>query len=114
MAKKSSVYFGPPLAALTSDLKDSDTVSGKINRTAERYLEIIKRHKTELTDDEKQVLLNCLSGAFVDPLLIRHLADEVADSGEYLDGSEAAKSLHTKLESASFVELVVIVESLGF
>lgn len=112
MAKKSSVYFGPPLVALTSDLKESDSVSGKINRMAERYSAIIKRHTIELTDVEKEILGNCLCGTFADPLLIRHLADEVEDS-DFTDMDEA-KTLISKLRDASFADLVATVESLQF
>lgn len=112
MAKKSSVYFGPPLVALTSDLKESDSVSGKINRMAERYSAMIKRHTIELTDSEKTILGNCLSGTFADPLLIRHLADEVEDS-DFAELDDA-KSLVVKLRNASFADLVATVETLGF
>lgn len=111
MSRKSSVYFGPPLEALTSSLTDEDSVSGRLNRAAERYLEIVKRHDLKLTDEERTILGNCLSGSWADPLLIRHLAIEVADS-EY--DSKAAKALIKKLESATFADLVATVERLGF
>jgi len=109
MAKKSSVYFGPPLAELTAD---SDSVSGRLNTAAERYLEILRRHGLELTDEETLILGNCLSGSYAEPLLIRHLADEVADS-EFAD-SPAGLSLIEKLRSATFADLVATVERLGF
>lgn len=112
MSKKSSIYFGLPLMELTADLSDSDSVSGRINRMAERYAVIIKRHAIELTEGEAFVLADCLNGTWAEPLLIRHLADEVADSG-HADSSDA-KSLIKKLESASFADLVATVESLGF
>lgn len=112
MSKKSSVYFGPPLEALTSNLTDGDSVSGRINRAAERYLEVLKRHGLKLTEEERAILGNCLSGSLVDPLLIRHLADEVEDSE--LGGSKSGKALLAKLRNAPFADLVAEVERLGF
>ena len=37
---KTPVFFGPPLAILTDGQKNTMEISGKLNRTAERYLEI--------------------------------------------------------------------------
>jgi len=108
MAKKSSVYFGPPLAELTKNLKPGDSVSGRINRTAERYLAICRRHGIELTDEECAVLQDVLNSTWADPLLIRHLADEVEDS------DHDAPALVEKLKSASFADLTATVEKLGF
>lgn len=113
MARKSSVYFGLPLESLTSDLKGSESVSGRINRTAERYLEIVKRHGIGLTDAERTILGNFLSGSWVDPLLIRHLADEVRDSEAFKTRDPAALSLAAKLDGASFADLVATVENFG-
>ena len=108
MAKKSSVYFGPPLAELTNNLKPGDTVSGRINRAAERYMAICRRHGVDLTDEERAVLADVLNGTWADPLLIRHLADEVEDS------DHNAPALVEKLKSASFADLVATVEKLRF
>lgn len=108
MAKKSSVYFGPPLIELTKNLKRGDSVSGRINRTAERYLAICRRNGLELTDEERAILADVLSGTWADPLLIRHLADEVDDS------DHDAQELVEKLRSASFPDLVALVEELGY
>lgn len=112
MSKRSSVYFGPPLEALTSSLTDADSISGRINRAAERYLEIVKRHDLKLTKDEKAILRNCLSGSWVDPLFIRHLDHEVADSEHA--GSKEGRALLKKLEAASYADLVAEIERLGF
>lgn len=112
MSKKSSVYFGPPLEALTSNLAGEQSVSGRINTAAERYLEILKRHGLALTEKESNILGNCLSGSWVEPLTIRHLADEVEDS-EFADSKEA-KALISKLKAASFADLCAEVERLGF
>ena len=112
MSKKSSVYFGPPLVELigreSSDSITRDSVSGRLNRCAERYLEIVKRHGLDLTKEERQILGNVLAGSWADPLLIRHLAEEVEDS-EF-----DAPDLVDKLVTASFADLVAEVERLGY
>lgn len=113
MSKKTSVYFGEPLERLTEDLKTGESVSGRINRCADRYLAIVQRSGLDLTEDEKHILGNCLSGSWADPLLIRHLADEVEDS-EFYEESDVAKELVMKLLDASFADLVATVEKLGF
>ena len=112
MAKKSSVYFGPPLEALTADLKGSESVSGRINRAAERYMAILELHGIDLTSQERLILGSCLSGSWAEPLLIRHLADEVEDC-EWAE-EPAAQTLAAKLRAASFADLVATVEKLGF
>ena len=112
MARKSTVYFGPPLEALTANLSGSTSASGRINRCADRYQAVIQRHGLTLTEEETHILGNCLSGSVVEPLLIRHLADEVEDS-EFAD-SDAGRALIERLRKASFADLVATVEKLGF
>lgn len=117
MSRKSSVYFGPPLEALTSNLTDEDSVSGKLNRTAERYLEILKRHG--LSEEERVMLRVCITGPWLDISTIRHLAD-LADAKKVLDLSGAPllekrrQALIAKLRNAPFADLVAEVERLGF
>ena len=112
MGTKKSIYCGQPLMGVVRTLKKGQSLSGRLNQMAERYLAICREHGVDLTDEEATILGNCLSGTFVEPLLIRHLADEVEDS-EWAD-EEAAKSLIRKLRSASYADLVATVEKLGF
>ena len=112
MGKKSSIYFGPVLIEHTSGLETGDSVSGRINRTAERYVEVCKRHGIELSDDERIFLANILMGSFVDPLLIRHLPHEIRDSDK--SGDINLEALAEKIENANFADRVALVESLGF
>ena len=111
MSRRSSVYFGASLETLTANLTAEDSVSGRLNRAAERYLEILKRHDLNLTEEERAILGNCLSGSFVDPLCIRHLADAVEDFE--LADSRAGQALIAKLRDAPFADLVAEVERLG-
>ena len=110
--KNKSIHFGPPLVEMAETLKPGASLSGRINNMAERYAAIIKAHGIELTADESQVMGDCLSGTWADTLLIKHLADEVADSDHA--GTPAAESLIAKLRAASFADVVATVEKLGF
>lgn len=111
MSKKSSVYFGPPLMELTANLRDGDSVSGRINAVVERYLEIVRRDAIPLTDGERYVLTSVLMGSVIEPLLIRHLVDEIEDS-EMAD-TDHARSLVGKLRGAPFASLVATIERVG-
>ena len=112
MGEKKTVYFGPPLMAVAKRLKGGQTLSGRLNQVAERYMAVCREHGVDLTEEEATILGNCLCGSYVETLLIRHLADEVEDS-EFAD-QEAAKSLIRKLRSASYADLVATIEKLGF
>jgi hypothetical protein len=45
-------------------------ISGRLNRTAERYLEILKYHGLELTEPERQCLTHICHIGFMSPLEI--------------------------------------------
>lgn len=68
----------------------------------------------QLEPGEKQVLLNVLSGSFVEPSFIECLSQEVLDSDDYESGAEAAISLYEKCKGASYPVLLATVERLGF
>jgi hypothetical protein len=110
---KTNVFFGPPLAILSEGQKNTLEISGKLNRTAERYLEILKRHGLELSQPERLCLAHiCLIG-FMSPLEIEELPFEVTMTKFECDGLDKI-ALATKLEALSFADLVAVVESLGF
>lgn len=110
---KTPVFFGPPLAILTAGQKNTMEVSGKLNRTAERYLEILRHHGLELTEPECKCLAHICNIGFMSPLEIRELSFEVGMTAFQCDGLDKT-ALAAKLDSASFADLVAIVESLGF
>lgn len=113
MNRKTNLYFGPPLALLTESQNNTLEISGKVNRTAERYLEILRYHGFELSEPERACLTQICGIGFMAPEEIRDLPDEVRFSAfENKDFDKEA--LAAKLESASFADLVAIVESLGF
>lgn len=114
MNKKTKIYFGLPLSILTEKEKNTLEISGKINRTAERYMEIIKQHnRIALTDAEQECLKQICQIGFMSTLEIHELADEVQDAEFEVEGLDR-EALLNKLESASYADLVALVEGLGF
>lgn len=110
---KTPIFFGPPLAILTADQKNTMLISGKINRTAERYLELMKAHGVPLSEPERQCLVHLCGIGFMSTLEIRELAMEVELTSFDCDGLDK-RALARKLKAASFADLVAMVESLGF
>ena len=110
---KTPVFFGPPLAILTDGLKNTMEISGRLNRTAERYLELQRHHGIELTEPERRCIAHICHIGFMSPLEIRELPMEVGLTRFECEGLDKA-ALAGKLEAASFADLVAVVESLGF
>ncbi len=113
MNRKTQLYFGPPLALLTESEKNTLEISGKLNRTAERYLEILRFHAIELSEAERAYLSRICGIGFMSPEEILELPDEVRFSAFDSEGFDKL-ALAARLESASFADLVAVVESLGF
>ena len=110
---KTPIFFGPPLALLTRDEKNTMEISGRLNRTAERYLELMKLHGLSLTEPERLCLVHLCGIGFMSPLEIRELPMEVELTDFECDGLDKV-ALAGKLRQASFADLVAVVESLGF
>jgi hypothetical protein len=110
---KTPVFFGPPLAILTDGQKNTMEISGRLNRTAERYLEIQRHHGIALTEPERLCLAHICHIGFMSPLEISELSFEVGLTAFECDGLDKV-ALQAKLDAASFADLVVVVESLGF
>lgn len=110
---KTPVFFGPPLAILTDGQKNTMEISGKINRTAERYLEILRHHGLELSEAERQCIAHICNIGFMSPEEIRELPFEVSLTKFECDGLDKV-ALAAKLDAASFADLVAVVESVGF
>lgn len=110
---KTQVFFGPPLAILTDGQKNTLEISGKINRTAERYLELMRHHGLDLSEPERQCLAHICHIGFMSPLEIRELPMEVELTRFECEGLDKP-ALAARLQAASFADLVAVVESLGF
>lgn len=110
---KTQVFFGPPLARLTQGQKNTLEISGKLNRTAERYLELMREYGLELTEPERECIVHICQIGFMSTLEIRELPMEVRLTRFESVGLDKFV-LERKLKAASFVELVSMIESLGF
>lgn len=110
---KTPVFFGPPLAILTEGQKNTLEISGKINRTAERYLELMHHHGLVLSEPERQCLAHICQIGFMSPQEIRELPLEVELTRFECAGLDKP-ALAARLHAASFADLVAVVESLGF
>ena len=110
---KTPVFFGPPLAILTAGQKNTLEISGKINRTAERYLELMKVHGLALSEPERLCLAHICHIGYMSTLEIRELPFEVSLTHFESDGLDKV-ALAARLQAASFADLVAVVESLGF
>lgn len=113
MNKKTRIYFGPPLALLTERESNTMEISGRINRTAERYLEIVARHGVDLTDPERECLMRVCAAGVLAPYEILELPMEVEFNTDNIEGLDRG-ALIKKLEAASFADLVAVVEDLGY
>ena len=110
---KTPVFFGPPLAILTEGQKNTLEISGKINRTAERYLELMRHAGLPLSEPERQCIAHICQIGYMSTLEIQELPMEVRLTRFECVGLDKP-ALAAKLQAASFVDLVAIVESLGF
>lgn len=111
---KTQVFFGPPLAILTDGFRNTMEISGRLNRTAERYLELMRHHAgPALSEPERRCIAHVCGIGWMSPLEIRELPFEVQLTDFDCEGLDKP-ALVARLEAASFVELVAVVESLGF
>jgi hypothetical protein len=110
---KTPVFFGPPLARLTESGRHTMEISGILNRTAERYLALRQHHGLDLSEAERQCVAHVCGIGFLSPLEITELGLEVRLTPFTCEGLDKA-ALADKLDAASFVDLLMLVETLGF
>lgn len=111
---KTPVFFGPPLARLTEGGRHTMEISGILNRTAERYLALQHHHGLTLSEPERRCVAHVCGIGFLSPLEITELGLEVRLTSFECDGLGDKAALADKLDAASFADLLVLVESLGF
>ncbi len=93
--------------------KNTMQISGRLNRTAERYMELIRHHGLALSEPERRCLVEICGIGFMSPLEIRELPLEVELSRFEAEGLDKP-ALPARLRAATFADLVAVVESLGF
>ena len=110
---KTPVFFGPPLARLTESGRHTMEISGILNRTAERYLALKQHHGLDLSEAERQCVAHVCGIGYLSPLEITELGLEVRLTNFECEGLDKA-ALADRLDAAPFVDLLMLVESLGF
>ncbi len=110
---KTPVFFGPPLARLTEGQGNTLLISGRLNRTAERYLALVRCHGLQLSEAERRCVAYVCGIGFMSPLEIRELGLEVSLTSFESEGLDKP-ALAARLDAASFADLLALVESLGF
>lgn len=88
--------------------------TGRINQIWDRYTYLVRTEALRLTDGERQVLLNVMTGSLIDVNFLTGLELEVRDSDDYEQGVDAARTLLFKIEQAGFGARLATVEMLGF
>lgn len=110
---KTQVFFGPPLAVLTDGFRNTMEISGRLNRTAERYMDLLRRHGVALAEPERQCIVHLCGIGFMSPLEIRELPMEVELTKFDCEGLDKP-ALAARLRAADYADLLAMVESLGF
>lgn len=112
MNVKTKVFFGPPLAALTKNAKNPLEISGRLNRTAERYFGILQQYAIELSPAEITCLQKICMTGHMSMDEIAYLPYDVAQFTESIDGLDASAFAH-KLKDVPLVSLIATVDRIG-
>lgn len=109
--KRPSIYMNPPLERVTAARRDGQSLSSRLADIAERY-EFLRGPAPDLTEGERHILANTLSGSRVDPLLIKYLDREIEDS----DAGDPAecRSLAERVSQMTMAERVAMIDDQGF
>ena len=115
MEAKRTMVSIPATSRIEADLAKHKSRSGRVVDVYQRYLDIIRDNAIpQLTDEQKQVLLNVLSGSAVSSHFIRCLDFEIEDCEDMIEGVAAAAELLKIVRAMSFTQRCVLVESVGF
>ncbi|MGM0927578.1 MAG: hypothetical protein ACQEXC_14325 [Pseudomonadota bacterium] len=109
--KRPSIYLSPPLEHVAEHLKDGESLSARLATIAERYA-MICEEIPPLTDKQRHILGNTLSGSVVDSMLIKYLHDELEDSDA--GTQEECRELAHKIRHLSHAQRIALIEKLGF
>ena len=112
--RKLGVYMSPALETLVQGREDHDTLSGRLGTVAERYVEIVKRHRPDLTYAEWNVCRDVLNGVWLrDADMIRSIWADIHDSTDDGIGEKWAvdtKALADRIRTMPYAQLVALIE----
>jgi hypothetical protein len=114
-ARKLGVYMSPDLEALVKGRENHDSLSGRIGTVAERYREIMRRHKPDLTEAEWNACRDALNGVWLrDANSINLIWADIADTDRY-DGLGSkwridGQALANRIRNMPYAQIVALVE----
>lgn len=90
------------------------TAITRILQVMERYNLFIQHQGLKLDEDERHIFINSLNGLLLSRNTIPCMYQEVQDSDFMESGDPAAKTLVSKLKSASDIDILASIEKEGF
>lgn len=111
LARNPSFTPSPKLRADLEARRGTEGVTGRLNQIFDRY-QLITAKVPALTEQETVLLGNTLSGSYIEPLLIKHLDDELLDSDA--GTPDECQALADRIRNMTLAERVALIESLGF
>jgi hypothetical protein len=112
--RKLGVYMSPDLEALVKGREDHDTLSGRLGTVAQRYCEIVRRHKPDLSTAEWNACRDALNGVWLrEAAQLSSIWAEIHDADA--DGLGAkwqidAKALAARIRQMPYAQMVALVE----
>lgn len=110
LARNPSFTPSPKLRADLEARRGTEGVTGRLNQIFDRY-ELLTAKAPALTEQETLLLGNTLMGAYLEPLLIKYLDDELMDSDA--GDPEECKALALRIRDMTLAERVALIERLG-
>ena len=100
---------------IEADLGRFKSRAGRVVDVYQRYLDICRDNAPPaLTNEQKQVLLNVLSGSLINSPFIRCLDMEIEDGDDMIAGNEAAAQLLEMVRGMTFTQRCALIDSVGF
>lgn len=113
MARRTTIYLTDRAEAV---LAGGESLSGSINRIADRYYEIIRRSRIDLSDAELAAVCDALNGWLAEPAATisggpaLEVEDALADGLAERHGIDG-RALLAKLRRLTFAQEVALVDS---
>ena len=113
MAKTKQVYMNPALAVLEADVKETGaSFSARLGEIVERYQMILDLEALpEFSEDEMEILSECICGSAIDRRKVRGLHLDVLDAAS--GTQEERDALSRKVEEMTAGQRIKLIEMLG-
>lgn len=113
MAKTKQVYMNPALAGLEAETKErGESFSARLGEVVERYGILLDLEELlEFSEEETEILSECICGATIDRRKIRGLHLDVLDAAS--GTQEERDALSRKVEEMTAGQRIKLIEMLG-